>query len=218
MLPSDPYAEERDAMVRHHIAGRGVTDPRVLAAMRRVLRHKFVPRDKANCAYEDRPLEIGSGQTISQPYIVAKMTEMLELTPQSRVLEIGTGSGYQAAVLAELAAEVISVERFPHLAEEARMALESLEYDNVTVVIGDGTLGWPDRAPYDGIIVTAAAPAMPPSLQSQLAPGGRLVCPVGSRELQQLKVLVRGPSGRFRESDSIRCMFVPLVGREGWPA
>lgn len=218
MLPSDPYAGEREAMVRRQIAGRGIIAPRVLDALRTVPRHAFVPPEKACRAYEDHPLEIGSGQTISQPYMVAKMTELLELTPQSRVLEIGTGSGYQAAILAELAGDVVSVERFSHLAETARETLESLEYGNVTVVVGDGSLGWPERAPYDGIIVTAAAPALPPSLRSQLAPGGRLVCPVGSRDLQQLKVLVRGPEDRFAEYDSIRCMFVPLVGREGWSA
>jgi len=163
MLPSDPYAGEREAMVRRQIAGRGIIDPRVLDALRAVPRHAFVPPEKACRAYEDHPLEIGSGQTISQPYMVAKMTELLELTPQSRVLEIGTGSGYQAAILAELAGDVVSVERFSHLAETARETLESLEYGNVTVVVGDGSLGWPERAPYDGIIVTAAAPALPPS-------------------------------------------------------
>ena len=176
-------------MGRRQIAGRGIIDPRVLDALRTVPRHAFVPPEKACRAYEDHPLEIGSGQTISQPYMVAKMTELLELTPQSRVLEIGTGSGYQAAILAELAGDVVSVERFSHLAETARETLESLEYGNLTVVVGDGSLGWPERAPYDGIIVTAAAPALPPSLRSQLAPGGRLVCPVGSRDLQQLKAV-----------------------------
>ncbi len=213
-----PRADERKAMVELQIAARGIHNQRVLAAMLEIPRHLFIPPPYDRAAYEDNPLSIGSGQTISQPYMVAKMTELLALTPQSRVLEIGTGSGYQAAVLAELAADVVSVERFSHLAEAARQTLEALEYGNVTVVVGDGSLGWPERAPYDGIIVTAAAPALPPSLRSQLAPGGRLVCPVGSRDLQQLKVLVRGPEDRFAEHDSIRCMFVPLVGREGWSA
>lgn len=218
MIPSDPYAGEREAMVRHQIASRGIADRRLLAALRAVPRHCFVPPEIQRRAYEDRPLEIGSGQTISQPYMVAKMTELLELTPQSRVLEIGTGSGYQAAVLAELVAEIISVERFPELAETARERLDALEYGNVTVVVGDGTLGWLELAPYDGIIVTAAAPAIPQALQSQLALGGRLVCPVGSRDLQQLKIVTRDAEDHFTEHESIRCMFVPLVGREGWPA
>lgn len=218
MIPSDPYAGEREAMVRHHIASRGIADRRLLAALRAVPRHYFVPPEIQRRAYEDRPLEIGSGQTISQPYMVAKMTELLKLTPQSRVLEIGTGSGYQAAVLAELVAEIISVERFPELAETARERLDALEYGNVTVVVGDGTLGWLELAPYDGIVVTAAAPAIPQALQSQLALGGRLVCPVGSRDLQQLKIVTRDAEDHFTEHESIRCMFVPLVGREGWPA
>lgn len=218
MIPSDPYAGEREAMVRHQIANRGITGQRLLAAMRAVPRHYFVPLSKQQRAYEDRPLEIGSGQTISQPYMVAKMTELLEVTPQSKVLEVGTGSGYQAAILAELAGEVISVERFENLADSARERLRALEYHNVTVVVGDGTLGWPEHAPYDAIVVTAAAPAIPPSLRSQLALGGRLVCPVGSRDLQQLKVVVREGDDRYIERDSIRCMFVPLVGRDGWSA
>lgn len=218
MIPYDPYERERDAMVRHQIAHRGIRDRRVLDAMRSVPRHCFVPAAKQPQAYEDHPLEIGSGQTISQPYMVAKMTELLSLTAKSRVLEVGTGSGYQAAILAELAAEVISVERFEELAEIARERLAALEYVNVSVVVGDGTLGWPEQGPYDGIMVTAAAPAIPESLRAQLAVGGRLVCPVGSRDLQQLKVLVRDSEDHFTENDSIRCMFVPLVGQDGWPA
>jgi protein-L-isoaspartate(D-aspartate) O-methyltransferase len=216
MIPSDSYELERDAMVRHQIANRGIKDRRLLAALRAVPRHCFVPPSKQRRAYEDRPLEIGSGQTISQPYIVAKMTELLEASPGSRILEIGTGSGYQAAVLAEMGARVISVERYEDLADIARERLEALEYENVTVVVGDGTLGWPEKAPYDGIIVTAAAPAIPESLRAQLAVGGRLVCPVGSRDLQQLKAVFRESEDRYTEHDSIRCMFVPLIGREGW--
>jgi protein-L-isoaspartate(D-aspartate) O-methyltransferase len=218
MIPSDPYEREREAMVRHQIAKRGIMDRRVLAAMRRVPRHYFVPTSKQRRAYEDRPLEIGFGQTISQPYMVAKMTELLMLTPESRVLEVGTGSGYQAAILAELAAEVISVERHEELAEIARERLAALEYSNVTVVVGDGTVGWPERAPYGAIVVTAAAPAISESLRAQLAVGGRLVCPVGSRDLQQLKVVIRDSEDHFTEHDSIRCMFVPLVGQDGWSA
>ncbi|MFO7975102.1 MAG: protein-L-isoaspartate(D-aspartate) O-methyltransferase [Candidatus Hydrogenedentota bacterium] len=218
MIPSDPYEHEREAMVRHQIAHRGITDRRLLDAMRTVPRHHFVPTSKQRRAYEDRPLEIGAGQTISQPYMVAKMTELLQLTPESRVLEVGTGSGYQAAILAELAAEIISVERFEELAEIARERLAALEYSNVTIVVGDGTRGWIEQAPYDGIVVTAAAPAIPESLRAQLAIGGRLVCPVGSRDLQQLKVVMRDSESHFTEQNSIRCMFVPLVGQEGWSA
>ena len=216
MIPTDAYAEERELMVRHQIENRGIGDRRVLAAMRKVPRHAFVPVSKQREAYEDRPLEIGSGQTISQPYIVAKMTELLALTPKSRVLEVGTGSGYQAAVLAELAAEVVSIERFEELAEIAQERLDALEYSNVTAVVGDGTLGYPERAPYDGILVTAAAPRVPEALRTQLAIDGRLVCPVGSRDLQQLKSVVRKGETEFAEHESIRCMFVPLMGREGW--
>ncbi len=216
MIPTDGYSEVRETMVRHQIESRGIQDQRVLAAMRKVPRHEFVPVSKQREAYEDRPLEIGSGQTISQPYIVAKMTELLALTPDSRVLEVGTGSGYQAAVLAELASEVVSVERFEELAGVAQARLEALEYGNVTVVVGDGTLGCRERAPYDGILVTAAAPQLPEALRSQLAIGGRLVCPVGSRDLQQLKIVVRKGEAEFDEHESIRCMFVPLMGREGW--
>lgn len=205
-------------MVAEQLRARGVSDERVCAAMEKVPRHLFVPEDARAEAYSDWAVRLAEGQTVSQPYVVGYMTAALALRPGARVLEIGTGSGYQAAILAELAGDVVSVERFSHLAETARETLESLEYGNVTVVVGDGSLGWPERAPYDGIIVTAAAPALPPSLRSQLAPGGRLVCPVGSRDLQQLKVLVRGPEDRFAEYDSIRCMFVPLVGREGWSA
>lgn len=218
MLPSDPYAGEREAMVRRQIAGRGIIDPRVLDALRTVPRHAFVPPEKACRAYEDHPLEIGSGQTISQPYMVAKMTELLELTPQSRVLEIGTGSGYQAAILAELAGDVVSVERFSHLAETARETLESLEYGNVTVVVGDGSLGWPERAPYDGIIVTAAAPALPPSLRSQLAPGDAWCVPWGAGICSSSRCSCAAPkTGLPNTTASAACSSRWWAGKAGPP-
>lgn len=202
-------------MLDTHIRPRGVSDPRVLDAMMAVPRHLFVPAHLRDRAYDDRPLEIGHGQTISQPYIVALMTEMLELKPGDRVLEVGAGSGYQAAVLATLAAEIVSVERIPALAEEARARLQSLGFTRVQVVQGDGSLGYPEGAPYDAIVVTAGGPGMPEPLKEQLAEGGRLVCPVGPRDLQRLLKIVRTPDG-FREEAGINCMFVPLIGREGW--
>jgi protein-L-isoaspartate(D-aspartate) O-methyltransferase len=211
----DEYAELREQMVRNQIEARGVRDERVLAAMRTVPRHLFVPAYQAGAAYRDTPLAIGQGQTISQPYIVAYMTELLEMTGDERVLEIGTGSGYQAAILGQLAAEVISVERFPSLAEEARDRLARLGYDNVRVVVGDGSRGWPEEAPYDVIVVTAASPELPEPLQGQLADGGRLVAPVGPRWTQYL-VRVRREGGRFKRETLIGVAFVPLIGEHGW--
>ena len=211
----DEYAARREQMVRSQIEARGVRDERVLAAMRAVPRHCFVPAYQAGSAYRDTPLAIGQGQTISQPYIVAYMTELLELRGDERVLEIGTGSGYQAAVLAQLAAEVISIERFPSLAQEARERLAALGYDNVRVEVGDGTLGWPQDAPYDVIIVTAASPEMPEPLPEQLADGGRLVAPVGPRWTQHL-VRVRREGGTFKRETLIGVAFVPLIGTHGW--
>jgi protein-L-isoaspartate(D-aspartate) O-methyltransferase len=202
-------------MVRNQIEARDVRDPRVLEAMRTVPRHCFVPEHQAASAYHDAPLPIGMGQTISQPYIVALMSEMLELTGSERVLEVGTGSGYQAAILAQLAAEVISVERFESLAIEARARLAALGYDNVRVEVGDGSLGWPAGAPYDAIIVTAASPEVPPPLEAQLAEGGRLVVPAGPRWTQQL-VRVRRVGGRVRREKTIGVAFVPLIGAHGW--
>lgn len=211
----DEYAAQREQMVRGQIEARGVRDERVLAAMRAVPRHLFVPAYQAGAAYHDTPLAIGQGQTISQPYIVALMTELLELADHERVLEIGTGSGYQAAILAQLAAEVITVERFPSLAQEARERLARLGYDNVRVEVGDGSLGWPEGAPYDAIIVTAASPEMPEPLLDQLADGGRLVVPVGPRWTQHL-VRVRRQGGTFRRESLIGVAFVPLIGQHGW--
>jgi protein-L-isoaspartate(D-aspartate) O-methyltransferase len=205
-------------MVDRQIMGRGVQDPAVLATMRRVRREAFVPRHLARRAYADQPLPIGGGQTISQPYIVATMTESLRLQPGDRVLEIGTGSGYGAAVLAEIAAEVYTVERLAGLAEGARCRLGELGYTNVHVRHGDGSLGWPEHAPYDAIVVTAGGPDVPPSLLKQLAMGGRLVMPVGPSPLaQQLVRVVRTEETTYEREELGSVAFVPLIGAEGWP-
>ncbi len=200
---------ERDGMVSAQIEARGVRDPRVLAAMRRVPRHEFVPPGQARDAYSDRPLAIGHGQTISQPYIVAFMTELLQVTPSDVVLEIGTGSGYQAAVLAELASEVLTIELIPDLAERARGTLARLGYRNVQVRAGDGYAGWPERGPFPRIIVTAAPPEVPRALVDQLAVGGTMVVPVGS-VYQELIAIRRTPTGLVRET-TIPVRFVPMV-------
>jgi protein-L-isoaspartate(D-aspartate) O-methyltransferase len=202
-------------MVDTQIAARGILDARVLDAMRAVPRHAFVPEDYASAAYHDRPLPIGHGQTISQPYIVALMTELLSLQPHDRVLEIGTGSGYQAAILAHLSAKVISIERIEPVAERARKLLADLGIGNVTIIVGDGTEGYSPGAPYDGIIITASTPDIPPPLQEQLADGGRLVAPVGGRDLQELVRLVRH-GGQIERELYGGVMFVPLIGRHGW--
>lgn len=180
-------------MVEDQIRGRGVTDERVLAAMETVPRHQFVPVSQQGSAYVDGPLPIGQGQTISQPYMVARMTELLRLQPTDRVLEVGTGSGYQAAVLAELAAEVWTIERHDDLAKRAAALLERLGYANVHVVTGDGTLGIPEHAPYDGIIVTAGAPAVPEALRQQMAVGGQMVIPVHAGFSEDLRLIERLP-------------------------
>lgn len=211
----DSFEVLRHRMVEEQIRARGVRDERVLAVMERVPRERFVPAADAAAAYEDRALPLSSGQTISQPYVVAAMTEALRLRPESRVLEIGTGSGYQTAVLAELAAAVWTIERLESLQRIAREALAELGILNVSYRVGDGTLGWPEAAPFDGIIVTAAAPDVPPSLVSQLAPDGRLVIPVGGREEQTLTVVERTDRGT-REIPQFPCRFVKLIGQEGW--
>ncbi|MGE0456174.1 MAG: protein-L-isoaspartate(D-aspartate) O-methyltransferase [Vicinamibacteria bacterium] len=204
-------AERRERMVRGQIEARDVRDPATLAAMRKVPRHLFVAPEQALLAYEDHPLPIGGGQTISQPYIVAFMTEALGLGKRDRVLEIGTGSGYQAAVLAEIVAEVRTIEIVPELARESRARLERLGYRNVVVREGDGYLGWPDEAPFDAIMVTAAAPRIPEPLKAQLADGGRLVLPVGD-ELQELVVVTRR-GARFEERRVLPVRFVPMTGK-----
>jgi protein-L-isoaspartate(D-aspartate) O-methyltransferase len=214
-LPVD-FAIARERMVADQLRARGITDPRVLAAMGRVPRHRFVEEALAGRAYGDYPLPIGDKQTISQPYMVALMTQALDLGGGERVLEVGTGSGYQTAVLAELASKVYSIERIRNLAERARALLEELGYYNVLVRVGDGTLGWREEAPFDAILVTAAAPEVPPALVEQLKPGGRLVIPVGGATVQVLKCLIKDPDGSVRESELIGCVFVKLVGEHGW--
>ena len=211
----DAYKDERERMVTNQIAKKGVKDERVLAAMRKVPRHLFVPVDARSHAYVDSPMRIGSGQTISQPFIVALMTQLLDVHPEHRVLDVGTGSGYQAAILGEMAAEVYSIERHPDLAKTARETLAGLSYENIKVVVGDGTQGCSPGAPYDRIIVAAAAPAVPQALLDQLAPGGRLVIPVGPRYSQHLEVWSR-TGDQFEQSVNIPVVFVPLIGAAGW--
>ena len=194
-----------------------IEDGRVLEAIARVPREAFVPEPFQHSAYENIPLPIGYGQTISQPLIVALMTQALLLTGTEKVLEIGTGSGYQTAILAQLAGYVVSVERVGPLAERAREVLRQLEYTNVEVHAGGDGLGWPQLAPYDAIIVTAAAPEVPRELLDQLAPGGRLVIPVGGRDLQELVRIVKAPEGALRHNLG-PCRFVPLLGKGAWPA
>ena len=209
------YSSLRHQMVNSQLRARGVTDERVLAAMDRVPRHQFAPERYRDQAYQDHPLPIAEGQTISQPYIVALMLEALELLPTDRVLEIGTGSGYLTALLAELTGQVTSLERHGSLAESARSLLAALGYSNVRVVTGDGTRGFPEAAPYDAIIVSAAALAVPPALLAQLAEGGRMIIPIGADEAQQLRLLRMEhgqPSIQFREL----CRFVPLVTGVGF--
>jgi len=202
-------------MVESQLARRGIKDKRVLEAMRQVPRHLFIPEDMRSLAYCDGPLPIGHGQTISQPYIVALMTELLELTGQEKVLEIGTGSGYQAAILSRLARQVYSLERHAALAQQAEKVLAQLGYDNVVVRVGNGTLGWPEHSPYEAIIITAAAPEVPQPLPDQLADGGRLVAPVGS-QWSQVLVKVRRQSDLLIRERLTAVAFVPLVGEYGW--
>jgi protein-L-isoaspartate(D-aspartate) O-methyltransferase len=208
--PKDETAEARERMVREQIAARGIQDPRVLSALSRVPRHELVPENQRALAYQDRPLPIGYDQTISQPYVVAYMTEQLQLGGDERVLEIGTGSGYQAAVLAELAREVYSIEIVAPLGERARADLERLGYRNVKIKIGDGYQGWPEHAPFDAIIVTAAPGHVPQPLIDQLAPGGRLVLPVGGLDQELLRI--ERTEGGIREERLIGVRFVPMRG------
>lgn len=203
-------------MVEDQLVGRGLRSPTVLAAMRSVPRHVFVSSDTRAFAYDDRPLPIGSSQTISQPYIVAYMTELLEPCSTDNVLEIGTGSGYAAAVLGQIAQEVYTVERHPELARSARGVFKRLEYDNIFVRVGDGTLGWSEHAPYDKIVVAAAGPQVPESLTQQLIVGGRLVMPVGERLVQNLVRVTRVSEDAWETEQLSGVRFVPLLGEEGW--
>jgi len=202
-------------MVQEQISRRGLNEPRLLSAMQTVPRHLFVPSEYRLSAYEDGPLPIGFGQTISQPYIVALMTHLLQLQGDERVLEVGTGSGYQAAILGRLAREVHTIELVPELAESAAKLLKELGMNNVHIHVGDGSVGWPENAPYAGILVAAAAPQAPEALLEQLAEGGRLVVPVGGRGWQELEVWERR-GNRYESRDVLSVAFVPLRGEQGW--
>jgi protein-L-isoaspartate(D-aspartate) O-methyltransferase len=217
LLFADPYAAARERMVRDHIAARGVRDPAVLAAMRATPRHRFVPESLAAEAYADHPLPIGWSATITQPYIVALMSELLAPKKGHRVLEIGTGSGYQAAVLAQLAGRVYSIELVPELARSARARLAELGYANVEVREGDGYKGWPEQAPFDGILLTAAPPEVPQKLVDQLARGGRLVAPVGESFAQELVVIEKRSDGTLRRWSEGGVRFVPMRPGGGNP-
>ena len=210
------YRSKRQLMVETQIVRRGITDRRVINAMSKVPRHLFVDEALWPEAYEDHPLPIGEKQTISQPYIVALMSELLELTGKEKVLEIGTGSGYQCAILAELADQVFTIERIPSIAKRARKTFDQLKYSNVIIHIGDGTLGWKEHSPYDGVIVTAAAPRPPKALLGQLAIGGRLVIPIGDEFTQDLVVFTREEDNKYAEVNQGSCRFVKLIGTEGW--
>jgi protein-L-isoaspartate(D-aspartate) O-methyltransferase len=214
-MTEDKYTAARERMVAQQIQARGVYNPQVLAAMRKVPRHLFIPRQLWDQAYNDYPLPIGEDQTISQPYIVALMTEILEIKATDRVLEIGTGSGYQAAILAELATAVFSIDRVGSLAHQAEAVLESLGYHNIKIRVGDGTLGWREEMPFEAIIVTAGAPKVPRPLAEQLALGGRLVIPVGDMWSQTL-TCVRKTEGGLKFEYHGGCRFVRLIGKYGW--
>jgi protein-L-isoaspartate(D-aspartate) O-methyltransferase len=211
----DRYLSAREEMVDSQIRARGILDERVLAAMRLVPRHIFIDSALRTQAYDDYPLPIAGGQTISQPYIVACMTELLRLVGHELVLEIGTGSGYQTAVLSRLCRQVYSVERLNSLLTQARKAFDSLSYFNITARLADGTLGWPDAAPFDAIIVTAGGPEVPPPLIDQLADPGRLVMPVGDQKQQQLRLLTKN-NGRIQTETLAGVRFVDLIGAHGW--
>lgn len=209
------FEEIRARMVEEQLIPRGISDARVLDAFRKVPREKFVPQGYLDDAYSDYPLPIGDSQTISQPYMVALMTQCLALKGAEKVLEVGAGSGYQAAILAELAREVYSVERIAALADRARETLKKIGYKNCTIGVGDGTLGWEKHAAFNGIIVTAAAPSIPNSLMEQLSDKGRLVIPVGS-EFSQVLTIAEKEGASFKVTEVCGCVFVPLIGKEGW--
>lgn len=210
------YEIARKRMVEEQISARGITAIRVLDAFRKVERHLFVPAELSQSAYADFPLPIGEGQTISQPYIAALMTESLDLKGTEKVLEIGTGSGYQAAILAQLSAEVFSIERFESLAKKAAETMSKLGYDNIKIRVGDGTLGWPQEGPFDRIIITAASPRIPLPLSEQLSEGGKIILPLGT-ELGQVLTLAEKKNAKLESRQICGCVFVPLVGRYGYP-
>jgi len=210
------YGRRRRQMVRKALQGRDISDPRVLQAFAEVPRHRFVGRPMWKDAYGDHPLPIGHQQTISQPYIVAKMLQVLELRPEHRVLEIGTGSGYQTAILARLVRQVYSIERIAELARGAQAVLSDLGVLNATVKVFDGTYGWAEMAPYDRIVVSAGAPEVPSPLVDQLAEGGRLLAPVGDATYQTLQLVIRSADGEIERKNGDGCVFVKLVGRYGW--
>ncbi|MDO8536373.1 MAG: protein-L-isoaspartate(D-aspartate) O-methyltransferase [Candidatus Omnitrophota bacterium] len=214
--PAIDFDKLRAEMVLEQLIPRNISEGKVLEAFRKVPRQEFVPEDLRQSSYNDYPLPIGDNQTISQPYMVALMTECLKLKGGEKVLEIGTGSGYQAAILGEIAGEVYSVERFKDLADKAGGVLSSLGYKNIHIKVGDGTLGWSEFAPYDGIVVTAGAPSVPDSLVKQLKDGGSLVIPVDRGGFSQVLTLVERVGRTTRTSDICACTFVPLVGKEGW--
>ncbi len=209
------FKKLREKMVEEQLIPRGISDLSTLKTLGKVERHRFVPSEFLKSAYGDHPLPIGSGQTISQPYIVALMTEALRLTGREKILEIGTGSGYQAAILAELAAEVYSIERIPVLAERASKVLSELGYKNIKIDVRDGSLGWQEHAPYDAIIITASCPGEPKTLLSQFAEGGRLIVPIGAA-FGQVLTLFEKQGGAIISHEICGCVFVPMVGREGW--
>lgn len=211
----DAYEVARRRMVTDQIIKGGVKDAKVLDVMGKVPRHMFVSHGMENQAYLDRPLQIGFGQTISQPLIVAMMTELLALNGTEKILEIGTGSGYQAAILSALAKEVYSIERIKELSVKTRKVLYRMGYSNIFLKIGDGTLGWPEKAPFDAIIVTAGAPVIPENLMGQLADGGRMVVPVGGEDVQYLE-FIRNVNGVFEKKTVTACRFVKLIGESGW--
>jgi len=215
MMGNQDYSSERRQMVAQQITARGICDSRLLAVMETVPRHRFVSQDELRWAHSDGPLPIGHGQTISQPYIVALMTDLLHLTGEENVLEVGTGCGYHAAVLSQMAMDVHTVEIIAALAEQATKTLADLGYDNIHVHLGDGSNGWLEAAPYDAIIVAAAAPQVPKPLLEQLADGGRMVLPVGSRGVQELEVW-RREGAAFSHQANIPVAFVPLRGKYGW--
>ncbi|MAK48586.1 protein-L-isoaspartate(D-aspartate) O-methyltransferase [Marinobacter sp.] len=217
MNQDNGFELQRASMVDYQLRARGIGSPLVLEAMGRVPRERFIPERMKDCAYDDGPLPIGAGQTISQPYIVALMTEALDLEGGERVLDIGTGSGYAAAVLGCIASEVFSIERVRELADRAARTLAAEGFDNVRVRCGDGTIGWSEHQPFDGIIVAAGAPAVPDSLKHQLAVGGHLVIPVGSEHsVQSLERITRLTENEFRTEDLGAVRFVPLIGEQGW--